>query len=285
MTFGEWMQRHRRSLLFLLVVLMLAGAAAALKLPVSLFPRINFPRVRVSLDAGDRPADRMVIEVTRPVEEAVRGVPGVREVRSTTSRGSADIDVNFDWGQDMVAAMLQVESAIAQIAAGLPAGTNHSVIRMDPTVFPVLAYSLTSDRLSLTALRDTALYQLRPVLSRVNGVARIGVQGGLTEEYRVTVDPARLHAMGLTFADAARALSAANTIQAVGRLEDHDKLYLRCSWAVRTSGATSRWVPNLCERSRAVRSRGSPRRCCCAPTARSSASPRAATNESGSTRR
>ena len=226
MSFTEWMQRHRRSLLFLLVILMVAGGAAALKLPVSLFPRINFPRVRVSLDAGDRPADRMVIEVTRPVEEAVRGVPGVREVRSTTSRGSADIDVNFDWGQDMVAAMLQVESAIAQVSAGLPQGTGYTVIRMDPTVFPVLAYSLTSRTLPLTALRDIALYQLRPVLSRVSGVARIGVQGGLTEEYRVTADPARLEAAGLTFDDAAKALSAANTIQAVGRLEDHDKLYL-----------------------------------------------------------
>lgn len=226
MTFTAWMQRHRRSLLFLLVVLMVAGGAAALKLPVSLFPRVNFPRVRVSLDAGDRPADRMVIEVTRPVEEAVRGVPGVREVRSTTSRGSADIDVNFGWGQDMVAAMLQVESAIAQISAGLPQGASYTVLRMDPTVFPVLAYSLTSDTLPLTALRDIALYQLRPALSRVQGVARIGVQGGLNEEYRVTVDPARLEAAGLTFEDAARTLSAANTVQAVGRLEDHDKLYL-----------------------------------------------------------
>lgn len=226
MSFTEWMQAHRRSLFFLLVVLMAGGVAAALKLPVSLFPRIDFPRVRVSLDAGDRPADRMVIEVTRPVEEAVRGVPGVREVRSTTSRGSADIDLNFDWGQDMVAAMLQVESAIAQISASLPQGTGYTVIRMDPTVFPVLAYSLTSETIPLTALRDIALYQLRPVLSRVDGVARIGVQGGLTEEYRVTADPARLEAAGVTFGDVAKALAAANTVQAVGRLEDHDKLYL-----------------------------------------------------------
>ena len=226
MTFTNWMQAHRRSLLFLMAVLIVAGSVSTFKLPVGLFPRINFPRVRVSLDAGDRPADRMVIEVTRPVEEAVRGVPGVREVRSTTSRGSADIDVNFAWGQDMVAAMLQVESAIAQISSSLPQGTNYTVIRMDPTVFPVLAYSLTSDTLSLTQLRDIALYQLRPVLSRVNGVARIAVQGGLTEEYRVTADPAKLNALGLTFQDAAASLSAANTIRAVGRLEDHDKLYL-----------------------------------------------------------
>ncbi len=226
MTFTNWMQAHRRSLLFLMAVLIVAGSVATFKLPVGLFPRINFPRVRVSLDAGDRPADRMVIEVTRPVEEAVRGVPGVVEVRSVTSRGTADIDVNFAWGQDMVSAMLQVESAIAQIANRLPPGMNYSVIRMDPTVDPVIAYSLTSSSESLTQLRDLALYQLRPVLSRVKGVARIQVQGGLTEEYRVTVDPARLHALGLTFQDAASALSAANTITAVGRLEDHDKLYL-----------------------------------------------------------
>ena len=226
MMISDWMQKHRRSLLFLLVVLILGGVGAAFRLPVGLFPLVNFPRVRVSLDAGDRPADRMAIEVTRAVEEAVRGVPGVREVRSTTSRGSADIDVNFEWGQDMVAAMLQVQSAIQQASATFPAGTATTVTRMDPTVFPVLAYSLTSDTRPATELRDIALYQLRPLLSTVQGVGRLGVQGGQTEEFRVTVDPLRLNALGLSFDDAAKALAAANVIRAVGRLEDHAKLYL-----------------------------------------------------------
>ena len=229
MTFTQWMQAHRRSLLFLLVVLMVAGMAASLRLPVGLFPRVNFPRVRVYLDAGDRPADRMAVEVTRPVEEAVRGVPGVREVRSTTSRGSAEINVTFAWGQNMVEALLQVNAALTQVASVLPKGTQVEVIRMDPTVDPVLAYSLTSPTESLTQLRDLALYQLRPVLSRVKGVARIQVQGGLTEEYRVTVDPARLRADGLTFGDVARAVAATNVVQAVGRMQDHDKLYLLLS--------------------------------------------------------
>ncbi|MDE3246869.1 MAG: efflux RND transporter permease subunit, partial [Acidobacteriota bacterium] len=202
------------------------GVGAAFQLPVSLFPTASFPRVRVSLDAGDRPADRMSVEVTQPVEEAVRGVLGVRGVRSTTSRGSTDIDVNFDWGQDMVAAMLQVQSALAQASPNFPTGTQYTVERMDPTVFPVLAYSITSDTTAPTELRDLALYQLRPIFSRVKGVGRIVVQGGQVEEFRVTVDPARLNASGLTFDDAAHALSAANVIRAVGRLEDHDKLYL-----------------------------------------------------------
>ena len=139
--------------------------------------------------------------------------------------GSAEISVDFDWGLDMVAAMLQVESAI-NLLSGLPSGTTFKIRRMDPTVFPVLAYSLTSQVHSLVELRDLALYQLRPLLSTVNGVAGVGVLGGDKEEYRVTMEPARLASYNLSLADVAKALSADNVITAVGRLEDHFKLYL-----------------------------------------------------------
>jgi len=107
-----------------------------------------------------------------PVEEAVRSVPGLRSIRSTSSRGSADISVNFDWGQDMISAMLQVESAINQVLPSLPAGTTFDVRRMDPTVFPTIGYTLTSSRQSLVELRDIAYYQLRPLLSTVPGSPR-----------------------------------------------------------------------------------------------------------------
>ena len=183
--------RHARSIIFLLFVLAAAGAVSAFRVPVALFPQVSFPRVRVSLDAGDRPAERMAVEVTYPVEEALRAIPGVRSVRSTTSRGSAEIDINFDWGQDMVAALLQAESQINRMLPSLPPGTTFDVQRMDPTVFPVIAYSLTSDTHSLTELRDLATYELRPALSTVDGVAKVDVQGGAVEEYRVVVDPAQ----------------------------------------------------------------------------------------------
>ncbi len=226
MTFTGWIQYHRRSILFLLAALMLGGIASSVKLPVALLPNVDFPRVAAELDAGDRPANRMAVEVTWPVEQAVRAVPGVVNVRSTTSRGSAEIIIDFGWGRDMVAAMLQVESAINQVMPSLPAGTTFSVKRMDPTIDPVMAYSLSSDTRSLTELHDFAFYQLRPLLSTVNGVAKVQVQGGSREEYRVTVDPAKLASYGLSLPDVAKALSAANVITAVGRLEDHYKLYL-----------------------------------------------------------
>lgn len=222
----EWMARHRKSILFLIALFIVAGGLASLRMPASLFPRVDFPRVRVDLEAGDRPADRMGMEVTWPVEEAVRSVPGVRTVRSITSRGSAEILVNFDWGQDMIAAALQVQSAVSQITGTLPQGTTFRVRRMDPTVFPVLAYSLSSKVGSLVDLRDTALYQLRPRLSTVPGVAMVGVQGGDTEEYHVTVDPQRLASYNMSLEDVSKALSASNVIEAVGKLEDRYKLYL-----------------------------------------------------------
>ncbi len=226
MNFVAWMLAHRRSVLFLLALLVVGGGVAAWTLPVALFPHVQFPRIVVSLDAGDRPAERMTVEVTMPVEEAVRSVPGLRSLRSNSSRGSSEISINFDWGQDMISAMLQVESAINQTLSALPAGTKFEVRRMDPTVFPTVAYSLTSEKQSLTALRDIAYYQLRPLLSTVAGVAKVSVLGGTQAEYRVTVDPARLAAHGITLDDVAKALSAANTIGAVGKLEENYKLYL-----------------------------------------------------------
>jgi CzcA family heavy metal efflux pump len=226
MGFAEWARHHRRSILFLIFLLAVGGAAGAFKLPVALFPHINFPRIRVMVDSGDRPAGRMVIQVTQRVEQAVRGVPGVRSLRSTTSRGSAELSVNFDWGHNMPMAKQQVASAINRILPELPAGTRFNVRRMNPTVDPVAAYSLTSRTLSLVRLHDIARYQLLPLLSTVRGVARIGIQGGQRAEYRVSVDPARLRAYAMTMDDVIKALSASNVLRAVGRLEDHYKLYL-----------------------------------------------------------
>jgi CzcA family heavy metal efflux pump len=217
---------HRRSILLSLSLFAIAGFFLIYSTPVSLFPQVTFPRVVINLDAGDMPAERMAVQVTWPVEEAVRAVPGVQTVRSSTSRGSSNISINFSWGVDMVAALLQVESAINQIRSTLPATLAFGVRRMDPTIFPVLGYSLSSAKHDLVELRDMTLYQIRPLLSSIPGVAKVEVLGGSIAEYQVLVDPARINALGLSLDDIANALSAANVIQAVGRLEQNYKLYL-----------------------------------------------------------
>ncbi|HET7222178.1 MAG TPA: efflux RND transporter permease subunit, partial [Rhodanobacteraceae bacterium] len=226
MNIATWFQAHRRSLLFLVLILALGGLASVFNLPVSLFPDVSFPRVRVDIDAGDRPATQMVVAVTTPVEEAIRRVRGVRDVRSTTSRGSAEINVTFDWGADMSRAFLDVNAAVSQVLSDLPADTRINARRMDPTTFPVLAYSLRSKTLTPTQLYDLAQYQLRPLLSGVQGVAQVGVQGGAIGELHVDIEPRKLRAQNLTIADVVRAVSSAADISALGRLSDHYKLFL-----------------------------------------------------------
>ena len=226
MNLAAWVGLHRRSLLFLFGALAIAGTALSFRMPVSLFPQVSFPRVVVSVESGDRPAEQMIFQTTIPVEEAIRRVPAVRNLRSKTSRGSAEFSVNFDWGTDMASATLQVNSAIAQILPTLPAGTTTLTRRMDPTVFPILAYSLTADAVPPNQLRDIAQFQLRPLLAAVAGVARVATLGGTMDEYRVSVDPARLEALGLSITDIANAVSASNVITAVGRIEDEYKLFL-----------------------------------------------------------
>ncbi|EQD62602.1 Acriflavin resistance protein, partial [mine drainage metagenome] len=156
-------------------------------------------------------------------------MPDVRAIASTSSRGSTDIDLRFAWGTDIMRAALQVEAALNQVLPQLPAGTRFNVRPMDPTKFPVVAYSLTSSTATPVQLRAIAEYQLLPLISSIQGVRAVQVQGGAQPEYRVSVDPARLAALGLSLQDVENALSAANVVQAVGRLQREDRLYLLLS--------------------------------------------------------
>ncbi|MDE2411939.1 MAG: efflux RND transporter permease subunit, partial [Sphingomonadales bacterium] len=220
------MQRHSRSIWLSVFLLTLAGLVAALRLPVTLFPHIDYPRVVVSIDAGDRDATQMATDITRPAEIEMRAIPGVTRIRSTTSRGSAEISLTFDWGDDMVAATMATQGAMASILPDLPPGTRFTVRRSDPTIFPVLGLSLTSDKRNGTELAQIANLRLRPLLSTVSGVAGVDVLGGSAPEIEVEVDPARLQALGITAADVATALGAANNVGAVGKIEDRHRLYL-----------------------------------------------------------
>jgi CzcA family heavy metal efflux pump len=218
--------RRRRSLLTLLGILVAGGLAAAFLMPVGLFPNVLFPRIAVTIDAGDRPPDQMEIAITRPVEQAVRAIPGVQNLRSTTSRGSAEMSVNFAWGSNMDLALQRVEAALTRSQATLPQGVVFDVRRMDPTVFPVAAYSLTSTRATPVELRRFADRVLAPQLSTIDGVARVTAQGGAAGEYRIETDAAKLWSYGLSLDDVATAIAGANVLTAAGRVEDQGKLLL-----------------------------------------------------------
>jgi CzcA family heavy metal efflux pump len=226
MSLAHFVGRRRRSLLTLLLMLVVGGVIAAVSMPVSLFPNVRFPRIDITVDAGDRPVDQMEAVVTRPVEQVVRAVPGIRDLRSTTSRGSAELSVDFGWGSDMYLALQRVQAALTQLQPDLPQDVRFNAQLMDPASYPMAAYSLTSPTATPIELRRFADRVLAPMLTTVDGVAKVDSQGGAVGEYRVTADPARLAAYGLSLADLGQALSNSNLFESVGRLQDRGKLFL-----------------------------------------------------------
>ena len=227
MSFSAWVEHHRRSLLTIAFALALAGVFAAITLPVGLFPVTSFPRIRIEVSTGAMPARQMLVDVTEPLERVARAVPAAVDVSSTTSRGSAEIFVDFPWGYDMNEALLAVDAAFAQELPSLPRGTTYDIIQMSPNVImPFVSYALISKTVSPAALKQLAQYQITPLLTGIPGIRRVGVLGGKTPEVEVSVNPQKLTGYGLTLRDVSRALAQTNIIRSVGRLEDNDLLYL-----------------------------------------------------------
>ena len=218
--------RHGLSMIFLCIALCLAGAYAALGMPSSIFPKTEFPRVVVLIDNGVMPANEMMATITRPVEESLKDLAGVRTVRSKTGRGSAEINVFFTWETDMVQAELFVQSRLAIVQKSLPLTATTAVRRLNFAAFPVVGLSLTGANYSATELWEIARYTLQPRLLRIPGVARTGIVGGRVPEYHVIVDPLRLQAVNLSMGQVSDALLKNNLITPAGMLAEDYKLYL-----------------------------------------------------------
>ena len=219
---------HARTTALILLTVVLAGAGgwAAQHLPSSIFPSVTFPIVKVIADVGDEPAVRMIPTVTRPLEEAVDRVPGIRLVRSLTSRGSMEMSAQFAWGTDMAVALQRVQGEIARIRPDLPGGARVEAEWMSTSIFPVLGYALTSDTVPQWRLRQLAEYTLKPALVGIQGVARVQVQGGRQREFQVHLEPQALAGRRLTAADVVAALRADNQVVSAGLIERNHELYL-----------------------------------------------------------
>lgn len=224
--FGRFATRHALSIAFIALALCLAGIYAALNMPSSVFPQTNFPRVVILADNGVMPADEMMATITRPIEEAMKDIPGAVTIRSATGRGSAEINVFFNWRVDMVQSELYVLGRLAQIRSTLPATVQTTTWRLTFSAFPIIGVSLTSPTRDITALWETARYDLKPRFLRIPGVARVDLVGGRAPEYHVIVDPLRLQAAHLGLPQITDALLKNNFIAPAGMHEENYHLYL-----------------------------------------------------------
>src|SRR3984893_5014957 len=221
-----WFHRLSRPILFLIVSLALVGVYFAFTIPVSVFPDTDFPRIVVGIDNGVMPIDQMLVTITRPIEEAVNSVPGLLKVRSITSRGSAEVDLFFDWNSDMVLTLQRVDAVVARLQSELPTTAKVDTHRMTFASFPIIGYSLTSDTVPQKKLWEIATYDLKPRINRLDGVASVLVQGGRVPEFQVTPDPARLLAAGVTVPEILDTLKRTNLIDSPGLLEYNHQLVL-----------------------------------------------------------
>lgn len=223
---GEFAIRHRLAIIFITLAVCLGGVYCARYMPSSVFPETEFPRCVVLIDCGVMPADEMMATVTRPLEEAMKDIPGVVQVRSATGRGSAEVNVFFNWRVDMVESELYVLNRVAQLKSSLPAETKTTVWRLTFNAFPIIGVSLTSPERDIMELWEKARYYLKPRFLTIPGVARVDLVGGRTPEYHVIVDPVRLAAAGLAMGDVTAALEKNNVVEPAGFHAENYTIYL-----------------------------------------------------------
>ena len=223
---GRFATHHSVSITFVVFVLCLCGIYSAMRIPSSVFPRTDFPRVVILVDNGIMPADEMMATITRPIEEAMKDIPGVVTIRDATGRGSAEISVFFNWKVNMIQSELYVLSRLSQISSSLPSTATSNVFRLTFSAFPIIGVSLTSETRDITHLWETARYTLKPRFLRIPGVGRVDLVGGRMPEYHVIVDILKLQAAGLSLSEVTEALTKENLIAPAGMHEENHTLYL-----------------------------------------------------------
>lgn len=223
---ANFVEQHGRALIAVFLTLALAGFVFVFQTPISIFPQTDFPRVVLLIDNGIQPVDVQMATVTRPVEEAIRLVPGITDVRSITGRGTSEVNVFFRWDVDIQNALHLVQGRISQILPALPANTRFYTNRLTFSVFPMIGFSITSPTRGLNDLYDLAYYDMAPRLYRLPGVAETRIVGGRPREFHVLIDPDRLNAYKLPVTKVADAIRNNNTISPAGMIEENYHLYL-----------------------------------------------------------
>jgi CzcA family heavy metal efflux pump len=239
----HWTARHGKPIIFVILTLVAVGVYLALTIPIAVFPDTDFPRVTIGVDNGVMPIDQMQVALTRPIEEAVNTVQGLDYITTTTSRGTAQLDLFFNWNVDMYRTLELVNAAIARVQPTLPSTAKVTTNRMTFAAFPIMGYSLTSDTVSQADIWELANYELKPRLNRQPGVSNIVVQGGQQPEFLVQPDPSKLIQTGVTIPNILDAIGRGNLIDSPGLIEMQHQLVLSLvSAQARTPDEISRIV-------------------------------------------
>ena len=209
------------------IVLAALGGVALLRLPVALLPSLSYPALLVWTSFPEAPPDQVERTVTRPVEEVLAGLSGLREMSGRSQIGGSLVRLDFGWNQDLDLATLEVRQKLDRLVGTLPdAAERPLVLGFDPSDRPVMVLALSFDKLGrpgghggLVRLRRLGDEVVARRLEQLDGVSRVRVTGGDSPQLEVRVDPARLVSLGLELKDVETALREANVSVAGGTLE------------------------------------------------------------------
>ncbi|MDB5231511.1 MAG: efflux transporter permease subunit [Chitinophagaceae bacterium] len=219
---------YKSPLTVFIAMIIMGGLFTYSKLQTSLFPEITFPKIKVIADAGLQPVDKMMVTVTKPLEDAIKQIPDLMDIRSTTSRGSCELSAYMNWDANVDLAQQRIESRITQIRNDLPPGVQVTVEKMNPSILPVIGYTLETNNTGRTPIdmKQLAMFTIKPFLSQVQGVAEVRIIGGKQKEYWLTLNTQKMSTLSITPDMLTTALSATNFIQSNGYLSDYRLLYL-----------------------------------------------------------
>ncbi|MGA3014798.1 MAG: efflux RND transporter permease subunit [Bacteroidales bacterium] len=215
-----------KPIIFVLLMILLAGVYSYHRMQTSLFPDVVFPKITVIADNGEQPVDKMMVTVTKPLEIAIKRVNGIQTVRSSTNRGSCTIEAFFTWNIDIQDTKTHLESRIAEIKNQLPPTVNIVVEAMGQSIYPVIGYTLESNSYGQVELKKEALYFVRPQFSMIPGVSNVVVRGGRTKEFVISPSQDKMIALGITPSQIINALGNTNFVESNGLLSDYHRLYL-----------------------------------------------------------
>jgi CzcA family heavy metal efflux pump len=217
---------YKNPVSILLAVIIAGGLFLYGQVRVSLFPEVTFPKIKVIADNGEQPVDKMMVTVTRPLEDAIKQVPDLKMLRSTTSRGTCEISAFLNWDANIDVNQQMLESRISQIKNVLPPDVSIQIEKMNPSILPVIGYTVESDSRTPIELNLLALYTIKPFLSQIEGVSSVGVIGGRTKEYWVELNQQKMTASSITPEMIRDVLSQNYFIDSNGYLSDYRRLYL-----------------------------------------------------------
>jgi HAE1 family hydrophobic/amphiphilic exporter-1 len=204
----------------MMVLLIVLGVVSYNRLAIDEYPDITYPVVIVSTTYPGASPESMMRDVSKPIEEALNTVQGMKEITSTSQEGSATVRLMFNLGVDIGTALQDVQAKIARIRRQLPPNIDDPIIRhFDPNESPIMAIAIQSTERSIRELTDLADETIQPRLEAIPGVGGVNIVGGNARQIRIQLDPSAMRAYSISPAQVAAALRRENQEVPAGRVQ------------------------------------------------------------------